>query len=80
MAYIPTLWANDTEPAINANNLNHIEQGIVATENLAIGIGTEGVKSTILENGTQKIINFVIISQANYDILTPDAATVYGII
>ena len=28
MAYVPTVWANDKAPAINADNLNHMEQGI----------------------------------------------------
>ncbi len=28
MAYTPTVWANDTTPALNATNLNHIEAGI----------------------------------------------------
>ena len=27
-AYVPLVWANNQSPAINATNLNHIEQGI----------------------------------------------------
>lgn len=35
MAYSKTVWANDTAPAINADNLNKIEQGIYdATEHV----------------------------------------------
>lgn len=32
MAYIPTVWQNNTVTAINADNLNKIEAGIVANE------------------------------------------------
>lgn len=28
MPYVKTVWANDKAPAINAANLDHIEQGI----------------------------------------------------
>jgi len=31
--YIPTKWVNGTTPAINATNLNHIEEGIVNVTN-----------------------------------------------
>jgi hypothetical protein len=30
--YAPTTWVNNSAPAINATNLNHIEQGIVGAE------------------------------------------------
>lgn len=30
MSYTKTKWVNDEKPAINADNLNHIEEGIAA--------------------------------------------------
>lgn len=44
MAYTKTQWANDTAPAINATNLNKIEQGIFNNDTNISGInGTIGV-------------------------------------
>lgn len=31
--YTPTTWVNNTAPAISADNLNHIEQGVAAATN-----------------------------------------------
>lgn len=35
MAYTPTVWKNGEAPAINAENLNKIEQGIAAADSMA---------------------------------------------
>lgn len=37
--YIPTIWVNSTSPAINEDNLNHIEQGIKNATNFIIENG-----------------------------------------
>lgn len=36
-AYVPTTWVNNSEPDMDANNLNHIEQGIMRVTNLMNG-------------------------------------------
>ena len=41
MAYTKTTWANDQEPAISADNLNKIEQGIEDAHGLAGEDGRE---------------------------------------
>ncbi len=40
MAYSKTVWNNLSAPAINANNLNKIEQGIADAHFLAAGGGS----------------------------------------
>jgi len=46
--YVPTNWVDGTAPAINAQNLNHIETGVKnATENT---INLEGRVDTIEQN------------------------------
>lgn len=46
MAYNKTVWANDTAPAINADNLNKIEQGIFDAQNIQYAF--DNVKATDL--------------------------------
>ena len=29
--YVPTVWKNNVDPAINATNLNHLEAGVAAS-------------------------------------------------
>lgn len=91
--YVPTIWENNKEPAIDAANLNHIELGvesaheeitdnadaIVLIDQKIIAIEGDGVVSTTTEPGTSQIINFVVIAQADYDALTPVATTIYAI-
>jgi len=43
--YIPTEWKNGTSPALNANNLNHIEQGI---KNLSDDVNA--IEQTVQDN------------------------------
>ncbi len=31
--YIPTVWKNNTTPSINAENLNHLEAGVLMAHN-----------------------------------------------
>ena len=42
MAYTKTTWVNDSEPAINAANLNKIEQGIADAHAIVAEPGTQG--------------------------------------
>jgi len=53
--YVPTQWVNGTAPAINAVNLNHIENGIKDT--------TDCLVETI-----EKLENFVPQGSWHYDI------------
>ena len=42
MAYTKTKWVNDSEPAINAANLNKIEQGIADAHAIVAEPGSQG--------------------------------------
>ena len=42
MAYTKTTWVNDSKPAINAANLNKIEQGIADAHAIVAEPGPEG--------------------------------------
>ena len=42
MAYTKTKWVNDSEPAINAANLNKIEQGIADAHAIVAEPGPQG--------------------------------------
>ena len=42
MAYTKTTWVNDSEPAINAANLNKIEQGIADAHAIVAEPGPQG--------------------------------------
>ena len=42
MAYTKTEWVNDSEPAINAANLNKIEQGIADAHAIVAKPGKDG--------------------------------------
>lgn len=44
MAYTKTTWVNDSEPAINAANLNKIEQGIADAHAIIAEPGPKGDK------------------------------------
>ena len=44
MAYTKTEWVNDSEPAINAANLNKIEQGIADAHAIVSEPGPKGDK------------------------------------
>lgn len=47
MAYVKTVWVNDSKPAINADNLNKIELGIVDNET---AITEEASRATAAED------------------------------
>ena len=42
MAYTKTAWVNDSKPAINAENLNKIEQGIADAHAIVAEPGPQG--------------------------------------
>ena len=44
MAYTKTAWVNDSKPAINAANLNKIEQGIADAHAIVAEPGPKGDK------------------------------------
>ena len=51
MAYTKTTWVNDSEPAINAANLNKIEQGIADAHAIVAEPGPKGDKGDPGEPG-----------------------------
>lgn len=56
--YTPTTWVNDGPPALNADNLNHAEQGIVAVDNAAQdGITAETTRAEAAETSAQSTAN-----------------------
>lgn len=52
MAYTKTEWVNDSEPAINAANLNKIEQGIADAHAIVAEPGPKGDKGDKGDPGT----------------------------
>ena len=53
MAYTKTTWVNDSEPAINAANLNKIEQGIADAHAIVAEPGPKGDKGDPGTPGTK---------------------------
>ena len=53
MAYTKTKWVNDSEPAINAANLNKIEQGIADAHAIVAEPGPKGDKGDPGEPGSK---------------------------
>ena len=51
MAYTKTTWVNDSKPAINAANLNKIEQGIADAHAIVAEPGPKGDKGDPGEPG-----------------------------
>ena len=51
MAYTKTTWVNDSKPAINAANLNKIEQGIADAHAIVAEPGPKGDKGDTGEPG-----------------------------
>ena len=52
MAYTKTTWVNDSKPAINAANLNKIEQGIADAHAIVAEPGPKGDKGDKGDPGT----------------------------
>ena len=53
MAYTKTTWVNDSKPAINAANLNKIEQGIADAHAIVAEPGPKGDKGDPGEPGSK---------------------------
>ena len=53
MAYTKTTWVNDSEPAINAANLNKIEQGIADANAIVAKPGPKGDKGDKGDTGAK---------------------------
>ena len=53
MAYTKTTWVNDSKPAINAANLNKIEQGIADAHAIVAEPGPKGDKGDKGDPGEQ---------------------------
>ena len=52
MAYTKTAWVNDSKPAISAENLNKIEQGIADAHAIVAEPGPKGDKGDKGDPGT----------------------------
>lgn len=85
MAYSKTTWVNDTTPAINADNLNNMEDGIEAAHDKKPYLVKDGQASgtqTMNSNNAFTVnLDTEIYSDANYslstDIITISAAGTY---
>ncbi len=79
VVYNPTDWVNQTAPAINETNLNHLERGVEAVTDEALKFETDKVSTVTSEPGTSKVLNMVSLTQQEYDALSPIATTLYVI-
>lgn len=72
MAYTKTIWSNDTTPAVNATNLNKIENGIFNNDDLITTIlGVLGINTTTWSSsGTYAIDDIVVYNNKLYINLT----------
>ena len=64
MSYTKTTWRNNQAPAINADNLNHMEQGIESAHN-QIGVNTSNIESltTQVQNNATNIASEISARQ-----------------
>lgn len=59
MAYTPTIWKDGQAPALNAENLNKMEQGIANADTAANqALEAAGMKLTLLYSGTMTGLNW----------------------
>lgn len=75
MAYTKTTWVNDSQPAISAENLNNIENGISAldtavgsTDISGVGDGTvtgaiSTLNSSLTKLKTFRVVEYTVLSQ-----------------
>lgn len=59
MAYTPTVYANDNPPAINADNLNKSEQGIVAAHSDIAKLKNE-INNTMIKPTVEVVQNYYV--------------------
>jgi hypothetical protein len=64
MSYTKTVWVNGTTPAINATNLNKIEDGLLETHDGTIGFSKFHDVTT-----TQSLVSFSVTGLDNYRII-----------
>lgn len=62
MSYTKTTWRNNQSPAINADNLNHIEQGIYDAHD---GLASANNKLNKLEQGIANAGNAMMVQSNN---------------
>ena len=64
MSYTKTTWRNNQAPAINADNLNHMEQGIESAHN-QIDVNTSNIESltTQVQNNATNIASEISARQ-----------------
>lgn len=70
MSYTPTTWRNNQSPAINADNLNHIEQGI-SNAHSDIAVNTQNIESltTQAQNNANNIASEISARQSADSVL-----------
>lgn len=65
MSYTKTVWRNNQAPAINADNLNHIEQGIESAHNqMAINTSDIETLTTQIQNNATNIASEISARQS----------------
>jgi hypothetical protein len=62
MAYTKTVWVDNTTPAINASNLNKMEQGIFDAHGFLAPTAFQRVATW---NGTAYVVNGVVVTSSN---------------
>lgn len=70
MSYTKTVWRNNQAPAINADNLNHIEQGIESAHNqMAINTSDIETLTTQVQNNASNIASEISTRQSTDSLL-----------
>ena len=75
MAYTPTVWKNGEAPAINAENLNKIEQGIANSAPGGFGLGESSGRTV---NGFSDITGYGFFRIPTESGFAPDTSTNWG--
>ena len=75
MAYTPTVWKNGEAPAINAENLNKIEQGIANSAPGGFGLGESSGRTA---NGFSDITGYGFFRIPTESGFAPDTSTNWG--
>jgi len=73
MAYTKTNWVNDTSPAINATNLNNIENGISANDTAIGDISTLDTTATNLVDAVNEVKGDIPVVSDTYSTSTTGA-------
>ena len=77
-SYLKTAWVNLTSPPINADNLNHIEEGIFATREQTItNIGGISANAVAIANNASAIADITTLE--TYDFVSTTAISISAV-